>query len=256
MVGKPTLHLEIKNKKGDEMKKLLASILILSSTYAGGAKNIVEPKCVTIDMPTESYYNIALKIGTLGVGIDFSIPLYDSFNARLNVNGFKYDYDTTQNGVDYTASATLLTAGVLLDYYPMSSNAFRLSAGVYYNGNKAKLNAKVTAPITLGGNTYAVGQIGSLFTETKLNEVAPYIGIGWGNKGEEKGWGFSVDIGAMYHGEPKLDATVTTTLLPTSAPLSSTTLKNNVDTERVKLEDDFKSYRFYPVVMIGVTYSF
>ncbi|MFK5975558.1 MAG: hypothetical protein QM493_03515 [Sulfurovum sp.] len=235
------------------MKKIIASILIVTSAYAGGSKNIIEPVCVVIDVPQqELYYNMALKVGTLGVGVDFSIPITNYLNARLNVNGFKYDYDTTQNGVDYSASATLLTAGVLLDYYPMTSNAFRVSAGVYYNGNKAELNAKATAPITLGSNTYTVGQIGSLFTETKLNEVAPYIGIGWGNKGVEKGWGFSVDIGAMYHGEPGIDTTVTTTLV---AP-ASTTLKNDVEIERKKLEDDFKSYSFYPVVMLGVTYTF
>jgi len=230
------------------MKRLLASVLMLSLAYAGGSKNIVEPKCVVIDMPKESYYNMALKVGTLGVGVDFSMPITDYLNARLNVNGFKYSYDTTQNGIDYSATATLLSAGALLDYYPMSTNAFRISGGVYYNGNKIEGDVNVVGS-TFNGNTYANG---SVALESKFNEVAPYIGIGWGNKGEEKGWGFSVDIGAMYHGEPGIDATVTTTL-PIAA---ATALKNDVEAERAKLEDDFKSYSFYPVVMIGATYTF
>ena len=234
------------------MKKLIASVLILSSAYAGGDINIVEPKYVEIDVPQESYYTMALKVGTLGVGVDFSIPITDYLNARLNVNGFKYDYDTTQNGIDYSASATLLTAGVLLDYYPMSTNAFRISAGVYYNGNKVETDGELSTGVTLAGTPYTPAQIGSLEFDSKFNEVAPYIGIGWGNKGSEKGWGFSVDIGAMYHGEPGIDATVTTNL---PAP-ASTTLKADVETERAKLEDDFKSYSFYPVIMIGATYTF
>ena len=230
------------------MKKLLASILILSSAYAGGVKNIVEPKCTTIDIVQESYYNIALKVGTLGVGVDFSMPITNYLNARLNVNGFSYSYDTTQNGIDYSATASLLTAGALLDYYPMSTNAFRISAGVYYNGNKVEGDVSVVGS-TFNGNSYANG---SVALESKFNEVAPYIGIGWGNKGDEKGWGLSVDIGAMYHGEPGIDATVTTTL-----PLATANaLKNDVETERAKLENDFKSYSFYPVVMIGATYTF
>ena len=230
------------------MKRLLASVLMLSLAYAGGSKNIVEPKCVVIDMPKESYYNMALKVGTLGVGVDFSMPITDYLNARLNVNGFKYSYDTTQNGIDYSATATLLSAGALLDYYPMSTNAFRISAGVYYNGNKIEGDVGVVGS-TFNGNSYANG---SVALESKFNEVAPYIGIGWGNKGIEKGWGLSIDIGAMYHGEPGIDATVTTTL-----PLAAATaLKNDVEAERAKLEDDFKSYSFYPVVMIGATYTF
>jgi len=230
------------------MKRLLASVLMLSLAYAGGSKNIVEPKCTTVEIPKESYYNMALKVGTLGVGVDFSMPITDYLNARLNVNGFSYSYDTTQNGIDYSATATLLSAGVLLDYYPMSTNDFRISGGVYYNGNKVELDANVVGS-TFNSNTYANGTIAS---ETKLNEVAPYIGIGWGNRGDEKGWGFSVDIGAIYHGEPGIDATVTTTL---PAP-ASTNLANDVEIERAKLENDFNSYSFYPVVMIGATYTF
>ena len=235
------------------MKRLLASVLMLSLAYAGGSKNIVEPKCVVIDMPKESYYNMALKVGTLGVGVDFSMPITNYLNARLNVNGFKYSYDTTQNSIDYSATASLLSAGALLDYYPMSTNAFRISGGVYYNGNKVEGDANVASPLSLNGSVpYAVGQIGSLAFDSKLNEVAPYIGIGWGNRGDEKGWGLSLDIGAMYHGEPGIDATVTTTL-----PLATANaLKNDVEAERAKLEDDFKSYSFYPVVMIGATYTF
>ena len=229
------------------MRKLIASILIATSAYAGGTKDIVEPVCVVIEVPQESYYNVALKVGTLGVGVDFSIPITDYLNARLNINGFSYSDTMTENGIDYSATATLLTAGLLLDYYPMASNAFRVSAGVYYNGNQLEGDADVNSAITLNGISYAVGNLNALAIETKANEVAPYIGIGWGNKGNEKGWGFSVDVGAMYHGEIGIDATVTTAL-PAVA--------SDVEIERASLENDMSDYSFYPVIMLGVTYTF
>ncbi len=229
------------------MRKLIASILIATSAYAGGTKDIVEPVCVVIEVPQESYYNVALKVGTLGVGVDFSMPITDYLNARLNINGFSYSDTMTENGIDYSATATLLTAGLLLDYYPMASNAFRVSAGVYYNGNQLEGDAELASGITIKGNPYTSAQIGSLAIETKLNEVAPYIGIGWGNKGSEKGWGFSVDVGAMYHGEVGIDATLAT---------SSLTVENDVEAERLSLENDMSDYSFYPVIMLGVTYTF
>lgn len=83
-----------------------------------------------------------------------------------------------------------------------------------------------------------------------MNEVAPYVGIGWGNKGTKEGWGFSLDVGAMYHGEVGIDATLTETAT------SPATLEASVETERKKAEDDISSYSFYPVIMIGVSYAF
>lgn len=238
------------------MQKLLLPVLasITLSSSAFGGNTFVAPLVPILDIETPSYYTVALKAGTLGIGVDFSLPLNDYFSARLNINGFSYTGDTTQDDVDYEATATLLTAGILLDYYPIHSSAFRVSAGVYYNGNVFEGDAQVNKAITLGTTSYNIGEIGSLAIESKLNEVAPYVGIGWGNKGTEEGWGFSLDVGAMYHGEVGIDATVK----PSTALATSTeaVLVANVETERKNIEDDMSAYSFYPVIMIGVSYAF
>jgi len=233
---------------------LLTSMTLVSSSFGGNT--FVKPLIPTLDIPYQSpsYYTLALKMGTLGLGLDFSLPLNDYFSTRISLNGFKYTYDTTQDDVDYSATATLLSAGLLLDYYPIQSSDFRLSAGVYYNGNIIDADAQINKKITLGTTTYNIGEIGSLATATKLNEVAPYIGIGWGNKGKEEGWGFSLDVGAMYHGEIGIDATVKPSIALSTS--TETVLKANVETERKNIEDDVRNYTFYPVIMLGLSYSF
>jgi len=231
---------------------LLSSLTLSSLLFAGNTE--IKPIVPVLDIETPSYYTVALKAGTLGLGVDFSLPLNEYFSARLNVNGFSYTGDTTQDDVDYSMTASLLTAGVLLDYYPIQSSDFRISAGVYYNGNVFEGEAEVNKAITLGSTPYSSGEIGSLAIESKLNEVAPYVGIGWGNKGKEKGWDWSLDIGAMYHGEVGIDATVkpTTNLTATTEAV----LETNIETERQNIEDDMSSYTFCPVIMLGVSYSF
>ena len=244
------------------MKKVLVPILasMTLSTFALAGGGVVEVEIPTVEipmalppLPSSDYSTLGLKVGTLGVGLDYSIPLSNYFNLRLNVNGFSYSGDTTQNSVDYSGKATLLTAGALVDYYPFRLSEFRLSAGAYYNGNKFEGSGKTTS-ITLNGNTYTSAQLGTLDMETKLNEVAPYIGFGWGNKGTEKGWGFSVDVGAMYHGTVGIDANGVCSGAVSVA--TCTQIEADIESERKKLEDDMSAFSFYPVVMLGVTYAF
>jgi len=235
------------------MKKLLLPIFasITFSSSAFGGNTFVAPLVPILDIQTPSYYTLALKAGTLGLGIDFSLPLNEYFSTRLNVNGFSYNTNKTKNNIDYSLTATGLTAGLLLDYYPIQSLDFRLSSGVYYNGNALKGDAKAKAgSYTINGNTYTSAQVASISTKTKMNKVAPYIGIGWGNKGKEKGWGFSLDVGAIYQGKIGLDTTLTQTAT------SPATLKASVEAERKKLENDMSSYTFYPVIMLAVSYAF
>jgi hypothetical protein len=194
--------------------------------------------------------NVELKAGTFGIGLDVSKMVNDKVALRANINGIKYNRNEVLDDISYDADLKLLTIGVLADYYPMENN-FHISGGLYYNGNKLDGTAVPAQSVTIGNTTYTPGQIGRLDTTVDFNKVAPYIGIGWGNKASKSGWGFSIELGTLYQGSPNVTAKAVTTI-----PGLQAQLDQDVEVERKKIEDDMDSYCWYPVVMLGVNYTF
>ena len=254
------------------MKKILMSAvacaLLSGSAYAGG-KGVVETEVVVIDIPevTEeygSYYSIGLKAGTLGIGLDVAMPLSDHFSLRGNVNGFTYDFTDIINdalpagAVDFGTvtggDMQLLTAGILVDYFPWQTG-LRISAGAYYNANKFTITGDASTNIKINGNTYTNTEVNSATATLDFDNLAPYLGLGWGSDTRTKGWGVSFDVGVMYHGTPQgvLDVQQVTPPPATSAAITASETQANID---IATELDKTEFKFYPVIMIGLTYSF
>jgi len=255
-----TLHSETTTLKDGKMKKQLLStttaLLASATLFAGGDIAPVEPQ---IDMPaveTPSHYNVALKAGTLGVGLDISRMFSESFGLRANINGLTYNDNRDISDINYDTDLKLLTVGLLADYYPMESN-FRISAGLYYNDNHADGTFVPTAGTTFefGDNTYTAAEIGRIDAGAYYKDsVAPYVGFGWGNKSSSDGWGFTLDIGALYQGSTKVYADPAINAgLPANI---RDQIKDDIEKERIQIEDDIKDYKWYPVIMLGINYSF
>ena len=259
------------------MRKILISAvacaLLSGSAYAGG-KGVLKTDDVVIEIPTVeetieygSYYSIGLKAGTLGIGLDVAMPLSDHFSLRGNVNGFKYDFtDIIEKALPSGSinfgnitggNMELLTAGILVDYFPWQTG-LRLSAGAYYNANKFTVEgtANPTASIVIDGTTYTNTQVTGATSTLDFDNLAPYIGLGWGSDTRTKGWGLSFDLGVMYHGTPKnilnvIQNPANIAAVATAINTSTTTANATIATELDKTE-----FKFYPVVMLGITYSF
>jgi len=241
------------------MKKITLSLLSLvalsSLSYAGGDFiEEIKPIEVIPDTIQAPKYAVGVKIGTLGLGLDVSRAIAQNINLRLNINGATYSDTQCESNVEYDYDLDLITAGLLVDYYPMG-NEFRLSAGAYYNANEFALTGQPqNGAYTINNKTYTTAQIGSLSGKVDFDELAPYIGVGWGNSTQSKGWSLSVDAGVMYHGEPNVE------LVPICGSAitddACTVIKNDVEAERLELIDEINDYKFYPVVSVGVTYTF
>jgi len=233
------------------MKKvmLIASVLATSSLFAG--KNVIPATAEPINVPTpqvpalenETLYNANLKIGTLGVGVDISRAINPNLAIRLNlVNYFKYNKKKKIGQVNYDAHLKLLSAGLLLDYFPSDTSTFRITTGAYYNKNKLYGTATSTTNIKIGNTTYPY--VAKVDTEITFKKFAPYLGIGWGNKPSKNSWQFSFDLGVMYQGSPKVSL---------SAPGVN---PSDIVAEEAKINKDVKKYKWYPVVSIGISKSF
>ena len=225
------------------MKKLIiASALSTVAIFAG--KNVattqVEP--IPVVAPAMVSNAIALKVGTLGVGVDIEHMFNKKHAIRLNVNGLKVSRSKELDDIDYDLDLKLLSAGLLYDYHPWESS-FRLSVGLYYNGNKIEGTARPKGSVKIGEHTYT-------FTNERIDakidfkKVAPYIGFGWSSV-EKDGWHFTADVGVMYSGTPKVNIT-------TNAAVSA----SDINDEIKNVKDDIENYKWWPVVSIGIQKKF
>ena len=267
------------------MKKILLStvaVLAMSGIALAGPGVIETNKPIAIiphDAPVYgSFYTMGLKVGTLGVGVDVSMPLSRHFNLRANVNGLTYtqnlnDIIKNNGGSSFDAfggnadgKINFLTAGLLIDWYPFETSDFFMSAGVYYNANKLSMigdASNSTQTFDINGVTYNGSELGSVTGDLIFgNKIAPYIGLGWGNRGDEAGWSWSFEIGGLYQDIPTVSLDATLGTVPPGSTITQATIDADVSKEVTKVNNDIsnndisKFTKIYPVISFGITYSF
>ncbi len=191
---------------------------------------------------------IGLKTSTLGLGAEIVTGLTPHLNLRGVVNGFEYSRNATHNTIDYNGKLNLFSAGAILDFMPAENGKFHVSLGGLYDGNKLDLTGTPTGGnYVINGVTYTAAQAGTVNGSVKFNKFAPYVGLGYGNALADSGWSVSFDAGALYQGTPKA------TLSATGAVAG---LAANVAAEQIQLQNSVKNYKWWPVVALGLDYSF
>jgi hypothetical protein len=201
-------------------------------------------------------WGVEANIGTLGYGAGVGLALGQSFNARLFAAGASYSRDFESSGVDYKARLQLRNAPLLLDWHPGGS-IFRISAGVMLNDDKMTVDAQPSAgaTYTFNGVTYTAAQVGTATGTIKFNRAAPFVGFGFGRPiARHRGLSFAMDFGAAYLGQPKASLNIS---CGAAVPaLTCAQIRNDANAEAAQLSDEMKSYRWYPVLQMHLTYAF
>ena len=164
-------------------------------------------------------FGVALKAGTYGIGLDVSTSLHPNIKARLGYNYFGYKYTA---GLNYDADGVsgndvpvaidnaeirFPNANLLIDYFPMPSGIFHLTAGLYFGQTKLSING--SAPEAFYVNDYVIKPNidDSYSAHLKLgNTVKPYFGIGLGRTIPKSSVGFKFELGVLYHGPYKIES--------------------------------------------------
>lgn len=252
---------------------LMVSVLTSSMLFAGGKEGSqpeVEPVAIPdaeeivvpeVGVGTESdalassrLFNVGLTAGTLGAGINVATPINENFQVRFNVNGATYDHTATEDDIEYDADLKFVNAGVLVDYFPFESVGFHLTAGAYYNGNEINANASQD-DYDIGDETYSRAEVGSLDGKVDFDKFAPYVGLGWGNDSRSEGFGFSLDLGVLV-GKTKVSLTPIPGELMDTESSAWQDILTEVEKERSNVQDDLDELKIYPVIMVGITYTF
>ncbi len=191
---------------------------------------------------------ISAKIGTLGIGGEFTWSMTDEFNLRGGLNLYDYGFTLDVDNTSVDAVLALQSIPLLLDYHPFSTG-FRISVGAMINGNTVDLSANPDEMLVLNGIPFAVD---SMEGEITFNKFAPYIGVGFGNAVlEGSAWQFTCDFGLMFHGTPKATATAIST-----NPLLQNLLDVELNEEVESFNSDISGYTIWPVFSVGISLNY
>jgi hypothetical protein len=197
--------------------------------------------------------SIGVRAGTLGIGVELSYPISQRFGVRLNVDSYKYSKTFKQDDIEYDGEAKLKTGSLLFDWYPFANN-FRISAGPMYNGNKLGLTGKPSGgTFTIDGVVYNASDVGTLNGQVDFKKYVPYAGIGYGRP-IGTGLSLTFDLGVVFQGTPT--ATLSATCGPTATPTICAQLQSDVASQQQTANDNLKDFRYYPVVTLGLAYTF
>ncbi len=188
---------------------------------------------------------IGLRAGTLGIGAEASLLVLPHLGIRGGANFFSHSFTRTES--DVTFDATLAFKGVtgLVDLYPSAHGSFHFTGGVITAPAKVTGSGQPTGgTYTFNDHDYTAAEVGTVTGKATWPGLSPYAGIGWGSA-RGSGIGFVLDLGVAI-GKPTID------LAATSA-VPGSTLAQDVEAERVKIQDDVDKYaKVYPVLSLGL----
>jgi len=201
-------------------------------------------------------FTLGLEASSTGLGGSVNWRFADHFGARAGLNYFTYSKDGNEiEGISYNTDTRLMSEPLAVDIYPWAHKTFRVTVGLLLNQNQLEgvvpqnpVNGANFIPIGDAGNSYDSAAIGDLNMKIEQWPVSPYLSIGasW-YLDKAKHWSLSGEIGVAYTGNP--DVTLTTGNPGTVAP-------SDLASEADQLQDWADKYKFWPILKIGVNYSF
>jgi hypothetical protein len=197
--------------------------------------------------------SLGVAASTLGVGAEVGYSFNDHLALRGGGYAFSYSDNGEEGGIEYDGDLELRSGGLFLDWHPFGGS-FTLTGGVLANGNEVDATGEPGPGdiYDIGGITFTSAEVGRLGAEADFDSVAPYLGVGWRSRGgEDGGFGVSIDLGVLFQGSPDVS------LDSSGGTLSGdSNLQQALRQEENELEDDLDDYEFYPVLALGLSYTF
>jgi len=223
-------------------KKLLTTSAVL--LCAGGNAAYAE------NLSQADDYGVAVdaKISTVGYGAEVQKMVSPHFGVRGGAQWANENFTKSKDSTDYKLDFNWFNADALVDYFPVSTGGFRLSAGAYFGDQDSSVTGTPNNNATIGGVVYTPTQIGTVRGDVTTNNISPYVGIGYTSRTESR-WHFSADLGAKYN-DIKVHLSNNGTLA------SDPTFQANLRDEEQRVKNDLTFMNFYPVVGVSLGYKF
>jgi hypothetical protein len=190
-------------------------------------------------------------IGTTGGTIEGQAQLTPYVQVRGGFNYFQYGVDDTFDDVAYDGDLDLSTFGAFVDFRPWG-NSFLVTGGAFIGDKTLDMTATPTTNVQIGDVSYTPAQVGSLTLDASLEDLAPFVGLGWDTTFQGDGpVGFKLLLGAMFSGSPQVKLTSSGGTLSTNP-----TFLAEVAKEEQNLQEDIDDFEIYPVAQVGLTFRF
>ena len=216
--------------------------------------------CSSVVAAEDVTQSVGLSAGTIGVELEYSRivqPEYD-LAVRVSMGGMSWDGDYDDTDAHYDTNVDLFNIGATLEYHPMS-NGFYLAAGAFYHNNDFSMEATpIGGKYEFNGHLYDASSAGSVTGEVYgLNKMVPYVGIGYDTSLFSSGnWFFTFKAGAWYQDSPKVDLMSHGCDPDELGTFVCEELRTDLDQEEQEINNDIESYKWWPVVHVGVSYRF
>ena len=233
--------LALQSARSREPEKEQTAFLITPQSEYGGPSTVLEAQ-------PEHGLTMGSNISTLGVGAEVGYRFNDFLGLRLVGNYFTGELALEYADTDYVADVNLLSTGVMVDYYPFRNN-FRLSGGIYYNGNAVGLELPAK-DMDFNGVTIPAEQVGPLDGSVRFRRYVPYLGVGYHGNFADGGLVVGVDVGAYFQGMADIE------LNGSGAFAGHPLFQTNVDAEIDKIEGYLELLAAYPVIRLALSYRF
>jgi hypothetical protein len=212
-------------------------------------------------------FGAGVKVSTLGIGVEGAAAVTEQSNVRFGINAFNYSERLESHGIGYDAKLSLSSLQLTYDQYLV--RGFHVSPGLlFHNGNKADATASVPggSSFSLGGARYYSSQTNPIggFGNVKVKTTAPMILLGVGNLLPRSGRRFGINLegGVVFQGSPVTTLNLTgaaCAISPTAGCVNANTdpiVQSNLRAEQMKLNDDLRPLKYYPVLSLGVSWQF
>ena len=199
--------------------------------------------------------SLGLRAGTFGLGAELSYAVSQRLALRLGADGATRKTTVKQQDIDYDVDAKLRATSLLADFFPFANN-FRISFGALVNGNKITgVGTPTGGTFTINGQPFNATDVGTLSAELTFKKTVPYAGIGYGRP-INSGLSFIFDLGVVFQGAPT--STLTASCSPSAPPGSANcnAIRSAVATEQATLDDNLSKFKYYPVLSLGLAYTF
>ncbi len=190
-------------------------------------------------------------IGTSGVGLQVIAPLWPKYlNITSGFSTLGLGHNVSVDGTDYHGKLNLGGVPVYLSLFPFGGN-FHLDGGLFINNNRfsATGNAEADMSYTINGHAYSAAQLGTLSGSSHFNQVAPYVGIGWGDPFLGGKWTFTANAGVIFEGQSDIRLSA-----PGAAGIPGA--ETDIQAEQRQLNHDVSFLTVWPVVNLGLVYRF
>lgn len=206
---------------------------------------------------------IGVKAGTVGAGVDLSVALTRTINARISLTGVDIEDETEsitvgdpgfEGDIDSVLSLDFGASALLFDWY-VFNGTFHVTAGFLKNNGAADLSGILQSAVVLDGLLLDPSDINGAITGSvsAAESYEPYIGIGWGRKaGADAGISLSIELGIALM-DPKTDLNAT---VSGSSGYSQSELDSILDSAANDANDDLSDLEAWPILSIGLNYAF